>query len=672
MRTHRHLVAAAVVALATLASGCADQRAVAPAEPQLAISWFGTTTVSPTSASVASGSTTPLTATYRDRRGRIVTSRSITWSSADPAIATVSATGLVTGVAAGTVVVTANRSGVRGTARITVTGGTVPPSATPPVTPPPTGPSDVAFTIDGSATYPISRFIYGGNFINEAGAFGNATVPSEFTFNRMGGNRMTAYNWENNHSNAGSDYYYQNTPDNISGTTAGGSVSRRATPTFARGQAFMATISMIGHVSANGCNCSVGTTTADRATRLSTYFRVSRAAKGSPFTLTPNAADGVVYQDEFVNWFETTYPGRSSHPTAPVFYSLDNEPDIWHATHKEINSDLNDNASTPRLQTYSAFTDTSIVYAKAIKAVAPNALVFGPATATYTGISLLGRYPTPDPVYGTQNFTDIYLDKMRAAGSAAGRRLLDVFDVHFYPEAGTSAGTIVNDYATQDAAMIQARVQAPRSLWDPTYTDNSWVPSAAGGPVRLIPRLREQIAARYPGTKLAITEYYYGRGGDISGGVAQADVFGIFGREGVFAASVWPFAGLNAAPYNGDGNKAYAFIFGALRMFRNYDGAGSAFGDLGLKATTSDIVNSSVYASRDAAGNLVLVAINKATTSKVASVQLRNVAAMTKARAYLLSAASATPARQADLVVASGALTYSMPAMSVSTIVITP
>jgi hypothetical protein len=425
-------------------------------------------------------------------------------------------------------------------------------------------------------------------------------------------------------------------------------------------------------VAANGCNCSVGTSDADRANRLATHFKVSRAAKGSAFSLTPNASDAVVYQDEFVNWFESTYPGRSSHPTAPVFYSLDNEPDIWHATHKEINSDLNDNASTPRLQTYSGFTDTSIVYARAIKAVAPNALVFGPATATYTGISLLGRYPSPDPVFGMQNFTDIYLDRMRAASATAGRRLLDVFDVHFYPEVGTPNGTIVNDYATQDAAMIQARVQAPRSLWDPTYTDNSWVPSAAGGPVRLIPRLREQIAARYPGTKLAITEYYYGRGGDISGGIAQADVLGIFGREGVFAASVWPFAGLWAAPYNGDGNKAYAYVFGALKMFRNYDGAGGAFGDLGLRATTSDVASSSVYASRDAAGNLVLVAINKATTPKVASIQLRNVAAVTRARVYLLSASSSAPVRQADLTIAGTSMNYTMPAMSVTTLVLTP
>ena len=654
----------AMAALVILIAGCADQRSLTSAEPQLAVATLRATTVAPASATVAAGATLQLTATARDRRGRVISGATFVWASANRAIATVSSSGLVSGVAAGSVAITADRSGVVGQSQITVTGVAPPP--------PPPAVGDVTFLIDGSATYPISRFIYGGNVVNEASSYGNATMPAEFTFNRLGGNRATAYNWENNYSNAGHDYFYWNTADALVGTTSGGTVRRHADPTFARGQAFMATVPMSGHVSADACNCNVGISDADRANRLATRFRVSRARKGSAFTLTPSASDAFVYQDEFVNWVESTYPGRSTHPTAPVFFSLDNEPDIWHSTHKEIFSDLNDNASTPRLQTYAGFADTSAVYASAIKSVLPNALVFGAATATYTGVTLLGRYPTPDPVYGTQNFTDVYLDRMRAAETVAGRRLLDVLDVHFYSEASTNAGTISNDYATQDAAMIEARVQAPRSLWDPTYNDGSWVTSVTGGPIRLLPRLREQIAAHYPGTKLAITEYYYGRGGDISGGIAQADVFGIFGREGVFAASLWPFAGVGAAPYNGDGNKAYAYVFGALRMFRNYDGAGGAFGDVGLQATTTDNAASSVYASRNAAGNVVLIAINKTPAPKIASITLRNVAAATSVRTYLMSAASATPVRQADLAVTGGAVSYAMPAMSVTTLVVIP
>ncbi len=527
--------------------------------------------------------------------------------------------------------------------------------------------ADITATVNGGTTFAISRFIYGGNFINQ-GWDGGATPP-EMTFNRLGGNRATAYNWETNYSNAGADYFHHNDQLYSSSTTPGDGVAINADPTFARGQAFMATIPMLGYVSGDACNCDVGVTDADRANRLATRFKVSKAVKGSAFTLTPNQTDATVYQDEFANWFESRYPGRTTNATAPVFFSLDNEPDIWHVTHDEIQSNIGDNPNTPRLQTYTGFTDTSVVYAKAIKAVLPNAMIFGPATATYTGIALLGRYPTPDPVYGTQNFFDVYLDRMNAAGTAAGKRLLDVLDLHFYPQNGTGNGSITNDYATQDAAMIQARVQAPRSLWDPTYDDGSWVVSAAGGPIRLIPRIRDQIAAHYPGTKIAVTEYNYGRGGDISGGVAQADVLGIFGREGVFAASLWP---LGAGAYGGSGAVAYAYMFGAFKIFRNYDGAGSAFGDTGLNATTSDATLSSVYASRTSSGKTVLVVINKATTAKVLRITLTGVGSPTVAQVYVLKSGNANPTRGTDVTVSGGAISYTMPALSVTTLALTP
>jgi hypothetical protein len=193
--------------------------------------------------------------------------------------------------------------------------------------------------------------------------------------------------------------------------------------------------------------------------------------------------------------------------------------------------------------------------------------------------------------------------------------------------------------------------------------------SAAGGPIRLIPRIRDQIAAHYPGTKIAVTEYNYGRGGDISGGVAQADVLGIFGREGVFAASLWP---LGAGAYGGSGATAYAYMFGAFKIFRNYDGAGSAFGDTGLSATTSDATLSSVYASRTSAGKTVLVVINKATTPKVLSITLSGVGSPTGAQVYVLKSGTPNPTRGTDITVSGGLLSYTMPALSVTTLALTP
>lgn len=539
-----------------------------------------------------------------------------------------------------------------------------------PVTPPA---ADYTFTVNANATYTISRFIYGANLVDDDGAYGGATPPAEVTLNRMGGNRLSAWNWENGYSNAGSDYFFQNDRYMQPNSTAvGDAVRSRAQPSFARGQAFMATIPMLGYVSGDACGCNVGNTDAGRAQRLATHFKISQAFKGAPLLVSPNLNDGFVYQDEFVNWFESVFPGRSTHPTAPVFFSLDNEPDIWSGTHQEIQTNLNDNPATPRLLTYKGISDTSIVYARAIKSVMPNALVFGPAVATYTGISVAGRYPTPDPDFGTSNFFDVYLDRMRAAQTTYGRRLLDVLDFHWYPAASAGAYEITNDYAPQDSANIEARIQAPRSLWDATYTEKSWVIDVTGGPIRLLPRLQAQIAAHYPGTKLSISEYYYGRGGDISGGIAQADILGIFGREGLFAAMLWPNAGLYADPYNGDGTKAYAYLFAAFRMYLNYDGAGGRFGDTGLAATTTNAAATSVYASRDAQGRIVVVAINKTRSTKRAEFAVSGASAFRTVRSWTLSAASATPAKQADITLAGGNLVYAMPAMSVTTLVFVP
>jgi mannan endo-1,4-beta-mannosidase len=59
----------------------------------------------------------------------------------------------------------------------------------------------VQFTIDPLYdVQPISPFVYG---INEKQG---QAEPANLTFTRLGGNRWTVYNWENNASNAGSDY----------------------------------------------------------------------------------------------------------------------------------------------------------------------------------------------------------------------------------------------------------------------------------------------------------------------------------------------------------------------------------------------------------------------------------------------------------------------------------
>jgi len=116
------------------------------------------------------------------------------------------------------------------------------------------------------------------------------------------------------------------------------------------------------------------------------------------------------------------------------------------------------------------------------------------------------------------------------------------------------------------AGEVEARLQAPRSLWDETYIETSWITQdSTHGPIHLIPRLQAKIDQHYPGTKMSISEYNYGAGGDISGGLAQADVLGVFGREGLFAATVWLMSASNS------------FLYAGFAMYRNYDGNSATF-----------------------------------------------------------------------------------------------
>jgi uncharacterized protein YjdB len=100
-------------------SGTSSITVTATAEPVASVE------VLPSSASIVVGGTVQLTATPKDANGQPLTGRTITWASNATGVATVSTTGLVTGVAAGSATVTATSEGKSGSSSITVsTGGT--------------------------------------------------------------------------------------------------------------------------------------------------------------------------------------------------------------------------------------------------------------------------------------------------------------------------------------------------------------------------------------------------------------------------------------------------------------------------------------------------------------------------------------------------------------------
>ena len=417
---------------------------------------------------------------------------------------------------------------------------------------------------------PISPYVYGSN----QDYAGNA-----WTVRRFGGNRTTGYNWETNFSNAGADYLHQS--DLYLITSAGLPGSEAAIPARAltyfhtqslnMGAQSILTLQMAGYAAAdaNGPVSAAETAPSPRWVKV-------EPRKNAAFATMPDLTDGVVYMDELVNLLVQRF-GTAASATGVRWYSLDNEPELWPYTHPRIHPD------TVRA---AELVSRSIALATAVKDVDPTSEILGPAhygIGAYVSLQDAPDWNALKASGGYDWFVDYYLDQMRQAGTGAGKRLLDVLDVHWYPEARGDHRITDADATTEKDA--QARLQAPRTLWDSTYHEDSWVARSLSAFLPILPRLQRAIERYYPGTRLAVTEYDYGGGSAISGGLAQADVLGAFGKYGVYIATLWGIGPTDA------------YTAAAFRLYRNYDGRLGAFSNTSVRATTSDVANTSIYAA---------------------------------------------------------------------------
>jgi hypothetical protein len=105
--------AASWTAILALMTACGGGEAAAPRV-------VSSVDVSPASITVQPAQSSNLTATAREADGTAIVGRSVVWSSANPAIATVSATGVVTGVTDGVTSVSASIGSVSGSAAVVV------------------------------------------------------------------------------------------------------------------------------------------------------------------------------------------------------------------------------------------------------------------------------------------------------------------------------------------------------------------------------------------------------------------------------------------------------------------------------------------------------------------------------------------------------------------------
>jgi hypothetical protein len=302
-------------------------------------------------------------------------------------------------------------------------------------------------------------------------------------------------------------------------------------------------------------------------------------------------------------------------------------------------------------------------YGAKVKAIDPNALLLAPEEWGWTGYWYSGfdaqwasAHGDWDPSHlpdrnanGGTDYMPWFLDQARQHSIATGQRLLDYFTLHIYPQENGQSGNDVS-ISTQ-----LGRNRSTRALWDTNYVDQSWINNV----VSLIPRMKSWVASYYPGTRIGITEYNWGAEGHINGATAQADILGIFGREGLDLATRWTTPG-SSTP-----------TFKAIRMYRNYDGNLSTFGDTSVLASGPNPDQVSCFAAiRSTDSALTLMAINKLPGSNApVNVVLTNFLSAGVAQVWQLTGANAI-SHLPDLTFSGNSFSNLLPAQSITLFVV--
>ncbi len=440
-------------------------------------------------------------------------------------------------------------------------------------------PATVRINLDTRPMHAISPGIYGASGVSPelAAKYGLTTI-------RWGGNRSSRYNWKTEADNAGSDWFFLN--------GKAGSWQGFVDGTQRAGISTYLTVPMLPWVAkgAEGWSFSVKKYGPQQKAESYVPDRGNGVKPNGTPIVDNNPLDASV---ESTPEFQAEGIAKLKYPNQalPRIYGLDNEPMLWNHTHRDVH----------RIPPgYDEVFTRGRDYALAIKGVDPGALIAGPCSWGWTDLTFSAldaatdNYAThaDNRAHGSVPFLAWYLSEMRKASAKAEKRLLDLVDVHFYPQGQVDGQMVYGGKNTSDA-LRALRLRSTRGLWDRTYRDESWIRD----PVQLIPRVKDWINGVYPGTKLCIGEYNWGGDDDISGAIAQADVLGIFAREKVDYAYLW--AGLA-------GTQRFAF-----ELYRNPDGKHNGFGTTYLDAHSSDPERVTAYAARRADRAVTIVLINK-------------------------------------------------------------
>ena len=518
--------------------------------------------------------------------------------------------------------------------------------------------------IDAAANnHPIDPRIYGVNNASQA-----QLTDINATINRSGGTPTSRYNWLQEAMNVGNDYFFESVPSG--GATPGATGDAFIQASKAASAEPMLTVPMLDWVAKLGAG---GTTlgsfsVAKYGPQDGSDGDFGTGVKPDHVTFIagndPNDANvpsSVAFQNGWVNHIVQQF-GKSD-ANGLRYYLLDQEPGIWHASHRDVH---------PTGAMMQEIRDKMMAYAAMIKTNDSKAIVCGPDEWNFEGYLSSGYdsqygdqhgdfdlHPDRD-AHGGMDYLPYILDQFHQNEMAGNARLLDILSVHYYPQDRFNDNQgIFSDNVT--AAVQLARNISTRSLWDPNYLDDSYL-GDNGFKINLIPRVKGWINQYYPNTQLALNEYSWGAEGHIGGATAQADVLGIFGREGIDMACRWEAPALGTPVAN------------AFKLYRNYDGNKSTFGDTSVAAVAANPDNLAAFAALRNSGGagdgaLTVIVINKVANGTPLQLTLANFNPAGTAQAWQLTAANSIT-RLADVNVADGNFNANLPAQSITLFII--
>lgn len=523
-------------------------------------------------------------------------------------------------------------------------GPQVPPGTSTPVT----------VMIDAAAgRHAIDPRIYGICF-GDSNQLRTLNAP----LNRSGGNSTSRYNWQTNATNHGMDWYFESLAE--TSAAPGASADDFVRDSRSGGAQPMLSVPINGWVARLGpgrarlCSYSIakyGAQTDSDASWFPDAGNGVRTSNGLDITNNDPADANMAVTSAFqASWLRhlTNLWGTAS-SGGVRYYLMDNEWGLWHSTHRDV---------WPAGATMEQMRDRFCDYAGMVKGIDTDALVLGPEEWGWTGYLYSGydaqwagvhgwggSYPDRT-AHGNMDLMPWWLGQVAQRSAVAGRRLLDVFTLHCYPQGGEFSEDV-------SISMQLRRNRSTRCLWDTNYVDETWIADR----VCLIPRMKNW-AANYPGTAIGITEYNWGAESHMNGATAQADILGIFGREGVDLATRWTAPATNTP------------VARAFQIYRNYDGTNGAFGETSVRTTAPDPDAVAAFsAARAADGALTVLLVNKQlATNAPVTVAITNFAHVGVARVWQLATNAIT--RQPDLNVQTNRVAVTLPAQSVTLLIL--